>query len=87
MSRRDSRNTLNPGRSLPDYIQREFEEFLACGRLEHGFLRVYITARNASTNACWPLAVNQFSLLRLRSIISTQLCLLLSLCLRYYRDA
>lgn len=28
------------GRSLPNYVQREFEEFLTCGRLEHGFLRV-----------------------------------------------
>lgn len=28
------------GRELPGYVQREFEEFLRCGRLEHGFLRV-----------------------------------------------
>lgn len=28
------------GRELPSYVQREFEEFLQCGRLEHGFLRV-----------------------------------------------
>ena len=28
------------GRSLPTYVQREFEDFLRCGRLEHGFLRV-----------------------------------------------
>ena len=27
-------------RSLPNYVQREFEEFLTCDRLEHGFLRV-----------------------------------------------
>ncbi len=27
-------------RELPGYVQREFEEFLQCGRLEHGFLRV-----------------------------------------------
>ena len=26
--------------TLLDYVQREFEEYLACGRLEHGFLRV-----------------------------------------------
>jgi len=25
---------------LPDYVQREFEDYLKCGRLEHGFLRV-----------------------------------------------
>ena len=28
------------GRSLPNYVQREFEEFLTCGRLVHGFLQV-----------------------------------------------
>lgn len=28
------------GRSLPEYVQREFEDFLKCGVLEHGFLRV-----------------------------------------------
>jgi hypothetical protein len=28
------------GRSLPEYVRREFEDFLKCGRLEHGFLRV-----------------------------------------------
>ena len=27
-------------RPLPDYVQQEFEEYLRCGRLEHGFLRV-----------------------------------------------
>jgi hypothetical protein len=28
------------GRSLPAYIEQEFEDYLKCGRLEHGFLRV-----------------------------------------------
>ena len=28
------------GRPLPRYVAREFEDFLSCGRLEHGFLRV-----------------------------------------------
>ena len=28
------------GRALPEYVQREFEDYLKCGRLEHGFLRV-----------------------------------------------
>jgi len=28
------------GRSLPYYVQKEFDEYLKCGRLEHGFLRV-----------------------------------------------
>lgn len=29
------------GRELPGYIQREFEDYLQCGRLEQGFLRVH----------------------------------------------
>lgn len=28
------------GKPLPGYVQREFDEFLKCGLLEHGFLRV-----------------------------------------------
>jgi len=28
------------GRELPRYVQREFEDYLRCGRLEHGFLRL-----------------------------------------------
>jgi len=28
------------GREVPGYVAREFEEYLKCGRLEHGFLRV-----------------------------------------------
>ncbi|MFT6122930.1 MAG: hypothetical protein ACJASG_001458 [Oleiphilaceae bacterium] len=28
------------GRTLPRYVQREFEDFLTCGRLEYGLLRV-----------------------------------------------
>ena len=28
------------GRELPGYVEREFEDYLKCGRLEHGFLRV-----------------------------------------------
>ncbi len=28
------------GRGLPGYVVREFEDYLKCGRLEHGFLRV-----------------------------------------------
>ena len=27
-------------RVIPDYVRREFDEFLRCGRLECGFLRV-----------------------------------------------
>ncbi len=28
------------GRVLPDYVRQEFDEYLKCGRLEHGLLRV-----------------------------------------------
>ena len=28
------------GTALPGYVEREFEDYLKCGRLEHGFLRV-----------------------------------------------
>ena len=28
------------GKSLPDHVHREFEAYLKCGRLEHGFLRM-----------------------------------------------
>ena len=27
------------GTALPGYVEREFEDYLKCGRLEHGFLR------------------------------------------------
>ena len=26
------------GRELPGYVRREFDDYLKCGRLEHGFL-------------------------------------------------
>ena len=28
------------GTDLPHYVEQEFEDYLKCGRLEHGFLRV-----------------------------------------------
>lgn len=28
------------GKPLPRYVRREFEEYLKCGRLKHGFLRL-----------------------------------------------
>jgi len=31
---------VEQGRELPAYVRREFEDYLKCGRLEHGFLRV-----------------------------------------------
>ena len=30
----------NHGKHLPAYVTKEFDEYLKCGRLEHGFLRV-----------------------------------------------
>ena len=31
---------LQQGKQLPKFVEREFDDFLRCGRLEHGFLRV-----------------------------------------------
>ena len=33
------------GASLPHFIQQEFDDYLKCGLLEHGFLRVKCDAR------------------------------------------
>ena len=33
-------NLADQGKYLPQYVEREFDEFLRCGRLEYGFLRV-----------------------------------------------
>jgi len=33
-------NLADQGKYLPNYVEREFDDFLRCGRLEHGFLRV-----------------------------------------------
>jgi hypothetical protein len=35
------------GSALPGYVEHEFEAYLKCGRLEHGFLKV----RRRRTNA------------------------------------
>jgi ribosomal protein S27E len=35
------------GRSLSRFLRREFEDYLKCGRLEHGFLRVRCTGCHA----------------------------------------
>ena len=32
------RQLAEEGGILPDYVQREFEDYLKCGRLEHGFI-------------------------------------------------
>ena len=33
-------NLAEQGKYLPKYVEREFDDFLRCGRLEHGFMRV-----------------------------------------------
>jgi ribosomal protein S27E len=33
-------NLAEQGKYLPKYVELEFDEFLRCGQLEHGFLRV-----------------------------------------------
>ncbi|MGH8310673.1 MAG: hypothetical protein ACRETX_12880 [Steroidobacteraceae bacterium] len=35
-------------RPLPGYVQREFGQYLKCGRLEYGFLRVRCDASRSS---------------------------------------
>jgi hypothetical protein len=44
-------------RPLPGFVRREFEAFLKCGRLEHGFLRVRCEDCRAETLVAfsWPL--------------------------------
>ncbi|MFZ9038090.1 MAG: transposase zinc-binding domain-containing protein, partial [Gammaproteobacteria bacterium] len=32
------------GRPLPFHVKKEFDDFLKCGRLEHGFIRVQCTS-------------------------------------------
>ncbi len=44
------------GRALPDYVQREFEAYLKCARLEHGFLRV--RCESCMPNTWWPSAAS-----------------------------
>ena len=45
------------GRTLPAHVQREFEDYLKCGRLEHGFLRVRCADCHAERLVAfsWPL--------------------------------
>ncbi len=33
-----SQQLAEEGKILPGYVQREFEDYLKCGRLEHGFI-------------------------------------------------
>lgn len=44
------------GKQLPSYVSREFDDYLKCGRLEHGFLRV--RCDNCHHEKLWPSAVN-----------------------------
>jgi hypothetical protein len=46
------------GRALPGYVEREFEGFLKCGCLEHGFLRVRCDSCHAECLVAfsWPLS-------------------------------
>ena len=40
------------GRSLPLHVQKEFDEYLKCGRLEHGFLRVQCCSCHHDVETC-----------------------------------
>jgi uncharacterized CHY-type Zn-finger protein len=45
------------GTALPHYVEQEFEDYLKCGRLEHGFLRVVCDTCHAELLVAfsWPL--------------------------------
>jgi hypothetical protein len=45
------------GRALPGYVEQEFEDYLRCGCLEHGFLRVRCDSCHAEHLVAfsWPL--------------------------------
>ncbi len=52
------------GRELPRYVQREFEDYLKCGRLEHGFLRVRCDTCHAErlvAFSCYPESETNWS--------------------------
>ena len=50
------------GKALPGYVEQAFEDFLECGRLEHGFLRVscetchaeHLVAHSCKRRGFWP---------------------------------
>jgi hypothetical protein len=46
------------GRSVPTYVEQEFEAYLKCGRLEHGFLRVRCTTCHAERLVAFTRALN-----------------------------
>ena len=45
----------NHGKYLPAFVIKEFDEYLKCGRLEHGFLRV--RCESCHDENWWHLAV------------------------------
>ena len=49
-------NLVDQGKYLPKYVEREFEEFLRCGRLDHGFYAYYVAT--ASMKSWLHLAVS-----------------------------
>ena len=44
---RATHGAVAEGSGLPGYVQREFEDYLKCGRLDHGFLRVHCESCHA----------------------------------------
>ena len=42
-------------RPLPGYVRREFDEYLKCGRLENGFLRLCCESCHAERLTYWPV--------------------------------
>jgi hypothetical protein len=52
------------GKNLPTYVTKEFDEYLKCGRLEHGFLRVqcaksrHLQVRPAMMRGWWRSVAN-----------------------------
>ena len=41
------------GKALPAYVEKEFEAYLKCGRLEHGFLRVRCESCHCERLVAW----------------------------------
>ena len=53
---------------LPDYVRQEFDEYLKCGRLEHGFLRVQCNTCHLNIypdmlNSAWFLLISLYILI------------------------
>ena len=50
------------GRVQPDYARQEFDGYLKCGRLEHGFLRVQCETCHAEHLVAFSAKVLQYSM-------------------------